>query len=356
MIEISKNTAGRWSAVVLLGAVTLGCGTTATLAYDKSTGAGGGGSTSGSGGGGGGSDCPAQCVPLGPGEWLGPMLLWVGKEGEAPECPPSAPVQGSPMFAKLNAPNVCGTCECDAPSGSCALPTTLTAASSQCSGDAPGVAHTAFDAPAGWSGDCTAESPIPANQKCNGVNCVQSLTIAPLTLTEAPCGVSTTPVASKLPYTWGAVAQSCHGLTSGTCAAPSEICAPAVLPGFEQCLYQLGDRECPAAYSAKHVFYHGVEDTRACTPCACGEPFGSTCAAQLSVYKDSACSALSSTIGISSTSPTCFDVVPSGQALGSKLGTAPVYTPGACQASGGEAIGGAVPEEPATFCCLLPGT
>ncbi|MFS8070924.1 MAG: hypothetical protein ACMG6S_31540 [Byssovorax sp.] len=357
MMEISKNAAGGWSAVVLLGAVTLGCGTTAALAYDKSTGAGGGGSTSSSGGagGGGGSDCPGQCVPLGPGEWLGPMLLWIGKEGEAPECPPSAPIQGSPMFADLTAPNVCGTCECDAPAGSCALPTTLTAASSMCAGDGPGVPHTAFDAPAGWSGDCTAESPIPANQKCNGVNCVQSLTIAPLTLTEAPCGVSTTPVASKLPYTWGAVAQSCHGLTSGTCAAPSEICAPAVLPGFEQCLYQVGDRECPAAYSERHVFYYGVEDTRACTPCACGEPVGSTCTAFVSAFTDGSCSSPVVAGTVDASGPKCLDVL-SGVALGSKLATAPVYAPGVCQASGGAAIGGAVPEEPSTFCCLPPGT
>jgi hypothetical protein len=231
----------------------------------------------------------------------------------------------------------------------------LTAASSQCPGDAPGVTHTSFDAPAPWSGDCNTENPIPANQKCNGVNCVQSLTVAPLTLTEGPCAVSTTPVASKLPHTWGSVAQSCHGLTSGSCATPSEICAPAALPGFAQCLVRYGNRECPGAYPDKHVFYYGFEDTRACTPCACSEPMGGTCTAQLSVYKDNACSALSSTVGLSSASPTCFDVVPSGQALGSKLATPPVYAPGACQVSGGEAVGDAVPREPSTFCCLPSG-
>ncbi|MFS8065862.1 MAG: hypothetical protein ACMG6S_05755, partial [Byssovorax sp.] len=212
--------------------------------------------------------------------------------------------------------------------------------------------HTSFDAPAGWSGDCTGGSPIPANQKCNGVNCVQSLTIAPLTLTEAPCAVSVEPVASKLPYTWGTVARTCRGAAFGPCATPFEVCTPPAPPGFAQCLVEYGERECPDAYPERHIFYYSLEDTRACTACACSAPVGSTCTALVSVYQDGACSALSSTIGISSTSPTCFDVVPSGQALGSKLGTAPVYAPGACQIIGGEAVGKAVPAEPSTFCCL----
>jgi hypothetical protein len=212
--------------------------------------------------------------------------------------------------------------------------------------------HTSFDAPAGWSGACTAENPIPANEKCNGVNCVQSLTIAPLTLTEAPCAVSTTPVASKLPYTWGTVAQSCHGLTTGACATPSEICAPAVEPGFAQCLVQYGDRECPDAYPDKHVFYYGFDDTRSCTPCACSAPTGSTCTAFVSAFKDGSCSSPVVAGSVDATVSTCLDVSPSGQALGSKLATEPVYVPGVCQVSGGEAIGDAVPEEPSTFCCL----
>jgi hypothetical protein len=48
----------------------------------------------------------------------------------------------------------------------------------------------------------------------------------------------------------------------------------------------------------------------------------------------------------------CLDIVPSGQALGSKLATAPIYAPGACQVSGGEPTGEALSVEPSTFCCL----
>ena len=358
----ARDTLQRFSAPAMLVAISaLGCGTTDAAVYDRPfSGAGGqgGGTTSsagagGEGGAGGDPECSGRCVPIGPLDWFGPGLLWIGhNESEAPECPPSSPVASEFVFNDLNAPNVCGACKCDAPSGSCALPTTMTAASAPCDGGAPGVAHTPFNAPEAWDGSCTTESAIPANQKCNGVNCVQSLTIAPLTLTEAPCGVSVEPVAAKMPHLWGAVARTCHGSTLGACTSPAEGCSPPASPGFEQCLTHDGDRECPAIYPIKHLFYYGLEDTRDCTPCACGAPVGSTCTAQLSVYKDSACSVSGSMVGISSTSSTCFDVVPSGQALGSKLATAPIYAPGSCQASGGEPIGKGAPAGPTTFCCL----
>jgi hypothetical protein len=64
---------------------------------------------------------------------------------------------------------------------------------------------------------------------------------------------------------------------------------------------------------------------------------------------------LSGTYGIDASGPACLDILPTGQAFGSKLATEPVYAPGACQVSGGEAVGDAVPDEPSTFCCLPPG-
>jgi hypothetical protein len=123
------------------------------------------------------------------------------------------------------------------------------------------------------------------------------------------------------------------------------------LPGFAQCLVQYGNRECPGAYPDKHVFYYGFDDTRACAPCACSAPAGSTCSAFVSAFKDGACSSPVVAGTVDASGPKCLDVL-SGVALGSKLATEPVYVPGVCQASGGEAIGDAVPEEPSTFCCL----
>jgi hypothetical protein len=363
MSRFSGEIRARTGFMVALAAVTLGCGSTDGVLNNDHSAIGGGGASStgtsgqgggdGGGGGGVGAGCSGQCLPLGPADWLGPALLWMGnQESEAPECPPASPVGSTFVFNDLNAPKICDTCKCDAPSGSCALPVTLTAAASACVGDGPNIPHTSFDASTGWSGSCTAASAIPANQKCNGVNCVQSLTIAPLTLMEAPCAVTAEPVASKLPYTWGAVARTCHGSAFGPCGSPAEVCAPPAPPGFEQCLVHDGDRECPDSYSQKHVFYYGFEDTRACTPCACSTPIGSTCSAFVSVFKDGACSAPVVAATVDATGSACLDVMPSGQALGSKLATAPVYVPGVCQVSGGEPVGTAVPAEPATFCCL----
>ena len=154
--------------VLTVAALAAGCGSNEVVLNDDPTGAGGvggmGGGPSATGGQGGGAGCPGQCVPLGPADWLGPALLWIGKEGEAPECPPSAPVESAFVFNDLNAPTLCGACKCDAPSGSCALPTTLTAYNSTSCPAPLGSVSTSFDASAGWDGSCTAASPIPANQ------------------------------------------------------------------------------------------------------------------------------------------------------------------------------------------------
>jgi hypothetical protein len=356
---MSKQTPNihSWAiAIFMLAAAALGCGTNDVTIHDWPTATGGGGGAGGGTtgtGGAGGEGCEGQCVPFGPGVWSTPLLVWMGKDGDAPDCPASAPIADAPMFADLNAPTVCGACTCDAPTGTCALPTTLTAASAPCPGNAPGIAHTSFNAPAAWDGSCTAVSPIAANLPCGVGNCVQSLTIEPLTLTENACAVKVEPVAAKVPYTWGTTARSCRGAAYGRCSAPADGCAPAAEPGFAQCIGRDGDRECPGPYyTVKHVFYSGLADTRDCTACACGAPAGSTCTAFISAFKDGSCSSPVVAGTVDATGSACLDVLPSGQALGSKLATAPVYAPGACQVSGGEPTGEALPVQPSTYCCL----
>jgi hypothetical protein len=187
MNRISAIVQVRASLLVVLIAAAFGCGTNDVTAYHDFTATGGGGGAGGGTtgtGGAGGEGCEAQCVPLAPGLWIGPLLVWIGKDGDAPDCPASAPIADAPMFADLNAPTVCGACTCDPPTGTCALPGTMIAAASTCAGDGAGVAHTSFDAPPAWDGSCTAVSPIAANLPCGVGNCVQSLTIEPLTLTE----------------------------------------------------------------------------------------------------------------------------------------------------------------------------
>ncbi len=358
-LEATK-TMGR-GGCLLLTLAALGCGSNDAIIRDdyagsSASGAGGTGGVGGAGGGGGASTtgplCAGQCAPLGPAEWQGPALVWMGPPGHAPECPPSAPVAGDLGLADLTAPLTCGACTCDPPQGSCALPTTWTAAAAPCAGDGPGIKHTSFDAPAGWSGACTAKNPVAAAQKCDGLNCVQSLTIAPSTLVEGPCGVSVAAPSRPVTATWGEAARSCHGVTVGGCAGPGELCAPPAEPGYRRCLVRDGEHACPEVYTVAHHFFTGLDDTRACSACGCGAPLGSTCTTLVSAYADGACGSPIASVTVDTTKPACVDILPSGAALGSKLAEEPTYAPGTCQPSGGEAMGAALPANPVTVCCL----
>ena len=165
-------------------------------------------------------------------------------------------------------------------------------------------------------------------------SCVQSLTIAPLALTENACTVSVEPVAAKLPYTWGTVARSCRGVAYGRCAMPAEICAPAPEPDFAQCLARDGDRECPGPYyTVKHVFYSGLADTRDCTPCACGAPLGSTCTAFVSAFKDGSCSSPVVAGTVDATGPVCLDVSPPGSRSGASSRQSPSTRPASARSA-----------------------
>ena len=56
-------------------------------------------------------------------------------------------------------------------------------------------------------------------------------------------------------------------------------------------------------------------------------------------------------ISISSVSPTCVDIQPPGQALGSKSAGAMTYIPGTCEPLGGQASGMITGVNPTTLCC-----
>src|SRR5512132_4121113 len=114
-----------------------------------------------------------------------------------------------------------------------------------------------------------------------------------------------------------------------TYSAPgvSSICLPEdpIPPGFGVCISHEGEMDCPteprAVFTERHIFYKGVKDDRQCSACTCGAPVGSACTAAISIYKgnDLTCSgpALDQKT-VSSTGPTCIDILLPGQALGSK--------------------------------------
>jgi hypothetical protein len=295
-----------------------------------------------------------QCLPIPPGYWENPSLVWIGQALQAPPCPEAAPKEAFNLFADLNAPDLCGACQCDPPTGSCGLPATLTARAATCADVGPATPATPFDPPdGGWDGGCTASDAVDGGQLCDGGACVQSLTIGPLIVNDVGCASTQAPV-TKDPPTWGMSARVCRGAPFGACGNDGLVCSPSPAPGFHVCVYQMGIMDCTdpllAPYTEKHVFYQKFHDTRDCSPCACGPPVGSACSTLIKTYSDSACSLEIDSAQIDSSGSLCHDVL-AGSALGSKSASPPTYTPGTCQPSGGP-TGSAVQDQPQTFCCI----
>ncbi|MFT3764710.1 MAG: hypothetical protein QM820_04215 [Minicystis sp.] len=303
-----------------------------------------------------GMDAPdfcGQCVPGQASGWSPPELVWFGQEKDAPKCPLVAPQADFEGYTDLDAPIDCGTCSCGAPSGSCALPTAMTANAASCALNGSATPHTPFNPEVGWAGACDTNQSIPSGKLCSGVKCVQSLTIGPLALSEGACTPSEPP-AQPAPV-WKSFARGCHAVPLTWCNGGASVCLGVPPPelGFRVCMYHDGDKDCPAIspYQDKHVLYQDYEDTRACTGCTCDAPAGSTCASTITVFSDGACSAPLYSFTIGSTNPDCHDV-PAGTPLGSKSATAPVYKPGSCTPGGGQPMGAATPAHASTYCCL----
>jgi hypothetical protein len=290
--------------------------------------------------------CPGVCVKANLDEWVGPELVWMGDEADAPPCPTIALLEGFTGHGYVDGPIHCGACSCGPTSGSCMLPATVTAAAASCAGDGSGVAHTSSDPPAGWAGLCNGESAIPAGKLCGGVPCVQSITIAPAMPVQTGC----LPIANTnaSPPPWNRFARACRTTASRDgCPANDEVCtAAAPGPEFKQCISIVGNIaawECPASYPERSIFYD--RDVPTCAPCACDFPTGSTCTGSIELYQDGSCSTpLGTSISINATDPVCVDVPP-GSGLGSKSATSVFYQPGSCTPSGGTPEG-------KIFCCV----
>jgi hypothetical protein len=187
---------------------------------------------------------------------------------------------------------------------------------------------------------------------------VQSLSIpAPVVTTGActPREARDPPVPRVNP--WAVTALACAPNAHASCDRDGLLCVsePAGrLPppdGFRTCIYHPDEVPCPEAYPVQRVFYAGVEDTRACSPCACGEPEGASCSILATAYTDAACQGLAVSAMVSSVLDFCGVLVP-GTGLGSKSAEVLDIDPGTCTPSGGEPTGSVKPTGPSTFCCL----
>lgn len=297
--------------------------------------------------------CNGDCVPARPAGFSSPRLVWFGTgESQAPACPPHAAEGETLVHAELSvAAGSCSECSCGPSTGSCELPTTITAHAAICN-NVEGALALNTDPPASWTGACAPENPIPPGITCNGLPCVQSVTLGQLAISNESCtslGTSTTPLPAP---TWQLVAKICEGSAFGTCTQ-NEQCAPAQAQGFSHCIEHAGNVPCPAeGYTVRHVYFDGLADTRACSPCGCGKPEGSFCAAEISLYKDSACTAPVLTADAWSGYPLCHDMGPPVASVGAKSASEPVYTPGVCEAFGGELLGEVTPQGARTLCCV----
>jgi hypothetical protein len=281
-------------------------------------------------------------------QWEAPTLLWVGPEDQAPECPWGLTSVSYEGHADLVAPSLCEGCTCEQPTGSCALPSTLTATDAVCYAQG---ATSSFNAPTPWDGSCDSTTQLPDGA-------AHSLTIDPIAMTENGCEVGPPVAAKVLSLRWDTFARGCD-----TRMPPGpflrSICLPdePIPPGFKVCIFRDGENACPDdegnTFTEQHVFYDGVQDDRQCSPCTCGAPTGSACTAAISIYKGAGCSGSTVVQGltISSSSKTCTDIQLPGQALGSKKAEAMTYLPGTCPAMGGDGSGIAIPTGSATLCC-----
>ena len=283
--------------------------------------------------------------------WEEPTLLWFGPEDQAPECPSGPTSISFEGHADLVAPSICEACTCEPPTGSCALPSTLTASTTVCS--MPGGSSTSFDVPPSWTGSCDSSTQLPSGK-------AYSLTIGALTMNENGCAPGPPVAAKVISMRWDTFARGCD-VTMPDGQLPRSACLPVepLPPGFKACIFYDGERACPNddpgnTFTEQHISYQGVKDDRQCSSCTCGAPTGSACTAMLSIYKgaDLTCSgqALAQNT-ISSAGPTCIDIQLPGQALGSKSARATTYLPGTCPPGGGEGSGIAIPTDPTTLCC-----
>jgi len=316
----------------------------------------------------GGGDCDfsclGECVPLHPGSFFGPVLVWVGpNDKNAPACPHGAPVERFVWYDALDtSAKPCGDCACAPSTGACALPSSITAHAAACT-PPEGATATPTDPPMSWDGTCTTQNALPPGLSCGSSGpCVQSITFGPLAILDESCAavdLSDMPQRGEGPQpSWGNIARVCEGSAFGACNA-DQHCVPVREEGFMQCVYADGDVDCQAEdedpepeYTKKYLVYESFEDHRVCSPCTCGPAKGSVCSSTISLYPSATCIDATFKASASSAKPTCLDINPAGQAITAKTATEPLYQPGVCQPSGGEVSGDVEKIGVRTICCL----
>jgi len=284
-----------------------------------------------------------RCVALPPTGWSGPLALY---EGPASGAPPGCPAGSSmtPVFegnGGLVAPAAsCSACVCSpAQGGACSSPLLSFYSDSSCTA-ACGTAMSFPAATCAVPPACAASFEVGTSEATAAGTCTPS------------GGTATLP-----PVTWSQLALACAPAAAaarGTCSA-DQLCVPSPSTPFPPrlCVMQTGQAaSCPGkTYVGGPYIYHAaqVDDTRRCTPCACGPPTGASCSfATIAGFGhiDTACSPIVTT---PFSVPSACRSLKNSASL--SVTSAPNLTPGTCQPSGGDPAGAVTTTASITFCC-----
>jgi hypothetical protein len=294
-------------------------------------------------------------TPLG---WTGPVALWSGTAGAAPNCPGAYPSNVLEAHDNLVVPAyTCPTCTCSPQNAQC-IPlqfwydTTTTCSSSTAwwvDVDPSGTCIPLF-----LGGSSTARSsqlvppashdPEPITSYASG-NCVPNQAApqfpgASWATDVLACGASATP--------------------GGGCGAGACMPKPTAPFNTKLCIFRQGINACPGSYpnempsTQNPQYYATYTDNRTCSQCSCGAP---TCGGTVRTFTDTSCG--------NSANPTVVDItggcstIPGdptrstgGPGGGSDTRSIRWDNAGAVCGSATSSLGGGVtPDTPVTVCC-----
>lgn len=308
------------------------------------------------------------CVPSSvPSGWTGYFALYDGPPAGDPGCLPAFPTSTYLGNSQINAPPAsCSTCTCGSPSGQkCEVNGTVDVADATCG--TTNVCEGAVTPPTGWTGTCFGINGLGAgvvscgpqtDMTCKSGNqpCNVSELLGPVIVTGGTCAPSTqTPVSPTV--SWDNAGEACGDAQPTGKGCATGLCLPKPKAPFQSgmCIMHTGDTgTCPAGvFTQKHVFYDpsATQDTRTCSPCACGSASGATCSATVNVYSSTNCTGLIATLNATTTAGDCKNLS-SNPAVAGFSATFTTPSGGNCAATGGQPTGMAVPQSPTTFCCI----
>jgi hypothetical protein len=273
------------------------------------------------------------CVASTPQGWVGPVEVYAGSA--PPSCAGAFPTTvGAGGAQPQQAAAVCSTCTCGAPSTSL----------SSCTG-ASGLQVYYVGGSVAMS--CTAGAEVPWTGACEQ----PTRDFAMRATVPGSCQASTQ-MPTIPPPAWATSYVACQApaVDAGTCAS-GQVCAPLNEPGFGamRCIANTGGAVAcpPGAYSVQTVVYTGFQDTRDCSPCACGDTV-IPCNATVDLFTSTDCSGTPNSLGGS----TCLAPNAGGSAT---LASAGAPNPGqatACGVTQSTATGAVSGTGPFTICCI----